>query len=317
MKMLGSLFGNDRLRAAFFVSLVFAWTAGALFMFVPPPRPASAQFVEQSTYGGTSTGSANAQVISIPNLRGHTPGVVLRFIPGFTNTGPTTLNDGTGAVPIMRPSSIGPVALSGQELWAGELTCVSYNSAASAYQLGCNVDLRPIGDIVEFRGPTAPRGTLIEDGSCVSRTTYAPLFSVIGTTWGTCDGSTTFAVPDSRGEMIAALDNQGANGSANRITTAGSSCNATAVGGSCGSQNQTLTAAQLPANIPNSATTTSSSVLPPINATNGVAVPGTASAYIFQSGSVTYATTVTINPSGGATHPILNPISLARRAIKY
>jgi prepilin-type N-terminal cleavage/methylation domain-containing protein len=48
---------------------------------------------------------------------------------------------------------------------------------------------------------SAPTGYLAEDGSAVSRTTYANLFSVIGTTYGAGNGSTTFNVPDSRGRI--------------------------------------------------------------------------------------------------------------------
>lgn len=54
------------------------------------------------------------------------------------------------------------------------------------------------GKIVAF-GMTLPAGYLACDGSAVSRSTYATLFSTIGTTWGTGDGSTTFNLPDLRG----------------------------------------------------------------------------------------------------------------------
>lgn len=57
----------------------------------------------------------------------------------------------------------------------------------------------PIGSIQAYGGSTAPQGWLICDGSAVSRTIYSELFSVIGTTYGTGDGSTTFNVPDFRG----------------------------------------------------------------------------------------------------------------------
>jgi microcystin-dependent protein len=48
---------------------------------------------------------------------------------------------------------------------------------------------------------TIPTGYLAEDGSAVSRTTYANLFSAIGMTYGAGDGSTTFNLPDSRGRV--------------------------------------------------------------------------------------------------------------------
>ena len=55
-----------------------------------------------------------------------------------------------------------------------------------------------VGEVSLFAGSTAPTGWLICDGSAVSRTTYSALFAVIGTTYGTGDGSTTFNLPDFR-----------------------------------------------------------------------------------------------------------------------
>lgn len=55
------------------------------------------------------------------------------------------------------------------------------------------------GVIQMFAGSTAPNGWLICDGSAVSRTEYATLYAVIGTTYGTGDGSTTFNLPDLQG----------------------------------------------------------------------------------------------------------------------
>ena len=52
-----------------------------------------------------------------------------------------------------------------------------------------------------FAGTVAPEGYLFCDGSAVSRTTYATLFGVIGTTFGAGDGSTTFNVPDLGGRV--------------------------------------------------------------------------------------------------------------------
>lgn len=52
-----------------------------------------------------------------------------------------------------------------------------------------------------FAGSTAPAGFLECDGSAVSRDTYATLFDVIGTTYGTGDGSTTFNLPDLSGKV--------------------------------------------------------------------------------------------------------------------
>lgn len=53
---------------------------------------------------------------------------------------------------------------------------------------------------------SAPAGWLKCNGAAISRTLYAKLFGVIGTTYGVGDGSTTFNLPDFRGEFIRGLD---------------------------------------------------------------------------------------------------------------
>lgn len=58
------------------------------------------------------------------------------------------------------------------------------------------------GFIFPYAGGGTPPGFLLCDGSAVSRTTYARLFAVIGTTYGAGDGSTTFNLPDSRGRAF-------------------------------------------------------------------------------------------------------------------
>lgn len=55
-----------------------------------------------------------------------------------------------------------------------------------------------IGQIIAYAGSDEPNGWLKCDGRAVSRTTYSLLFSVIGTSFGTGDGSTTFNLPDLR-----------------------------------------------------------------------------------------------------------------------
>lgn len=60
----------------------------------------------------------------------------------------------------------------------------------------------PVGAITMWSTPTSPSGWLLCDGSAVSRNLYAHLFSVIGTTFGTGDGSTTFNVPNASGRGV-------------------------------------------------------------------------------------------------------------------
>ena len=66
----------------------------------------------------------------------------------------------------------------------------------------------PAGSIIMFGGATAPDGWLICDGSAVSRTTQATLFAAIGTAFGTGDGSTTFNIPDMRGQFARGLNTE-------------------------------------------------------------------------------------------------------------
>lgn len=63
------------------------------------------------------------------------------------------------------------------------------------------INLIPAGTMQMFAGNTIPAGWLLCDGSAVSRTYYAKLFSAIGTTWGAGDGSTTFNLPNSIGRF--------------------------------------------------------------------------------------------------------------------
>lgn len=62
------------------------------------------------------------------------------------------------------------------------------------------------GQLAAFAMNAAPTGWLKANGAAVSRTTYAALFTAIGTTFGAGDGSTTFNLPDERGEFIRGWD---------------------------------------------------------------------------------------------------------------
>lgn len=64
----------------------------------------------------------------------------------------------------------------------------------------------PIATVIYTAGAVEPAGYLKANGALVSRATYAPLFGIIGILYGAGDGSTTFALPDLRGEFIRSLD---------------------------------------------------------------------------------------------------------------
>ena len=64
----------------------------------------------------------------------------------------------------------------------------------------------PAGMVQAYAGSAAPTGWLKCNGAAVSRTTYATLFAAIGTTYGSGNGSSTFNVPDLRGEFVRGWD---------------------------------------------------------------------------------------------------------------
>lgn len=89
-----------------------------------------------------------------------------------------------------------------------------HNSAATAHELAIQMAIKkymdengggntnntssggpPIGSVTAYAGRFAPSGWLLCDGSSVSRTDYAELYAVIGTTYGSGDGRTTFTLP--------------------------------------------------------------------------------------------------------------------------
>lgn len=64
----------------------------------------------------------------------------------------------------------------------------------------------PSGMIQYFANTAPPSGWIKANGAAVSRTTYADLFAAIGTRFGSGDGSTTFNLPDLRGEFLRGWD---------------------------------------------------------------------------------------------------------------
>lgn len=67
-------------------------------------------------------------------------------------------------------------------------------------------DTLPIGIIMEYPGSNIPSGWLLCDGQAVSRTLYSELFNLLGTTYGSGDGSTTFNIPNLKGKVAVGKD---------------------------------------------------------------------------------------------------------------
>lgn len=103
----------------------------------------------------------------------------------------------------------------------------------------------PPGAIMDYAGTSAPTGWLLCYGQTVSRTTYARLFTAIGTTFGAGDGSTTFGLPDCRGRVSAGKDDMGGS-SANRLTNQSGGLNGDNLGATGGAETVTLTSTEMP-----------------------------------------------------------------------
>jgi microcystin-dependent protein len=86
------------------------------------------------------------------------------------------------------------------------------------------VNRSEVGAIKPWTKATAPDGYVLCNGGAISRTTYADLFAVIGTTYGAGDSSTTFNVPQLQGKMPQGYDgntyNLAGTGGANTVTVA-------------------------------------------------------------------------------------------------
>lgn len=120
---------------------------------------------------------------------------------------------------------------------AANSTIVSDGSAASwAVQV-------PPGTIFDYAGSSAPTGFLECDGSSVLRATYASLFTAIGTTWGSVDG-THFTLPDLRRRVTVGKGGSGSATLANSVGSTGGEETHTLTAGESGTTAHTHTASQ-------------------------------------------------------------------------
>lgn len=78
----------------------------------------------------------------------------------------------------------------------------SSNAIANSAVSNALTSVLPIGSYIQFAGSQAPAGFLVCNGGEISRTTYSALFAVIGTTYGSGDGSTTFNLPNLIGKFL-------------------------------------------------------------------------------------------------------------------
>lgn len=151
--------------------------------------------------------------------------VTVRFTGSLTLTNGASLVLPTGANIV---TSAGDFAII-RGYASGVVRCVMYQTASGTPLGGAVVT----GAMLDFAGTSLPSGYLGCDGSAVSRSTYATLFTAIGTTWGAGDGSTTFNLPDFRRRAAV-----GSGGS-------GTGTLGNAIGNTGGAETHTLSTAEL------------------------------------------------------------------------
>lgn len=108
-------------------------------------------------------------------------------------------------------------------------------------------DLIPSGVLMPYAGSVAPTGWLLCNGQQVSRTTYANLYAVVGTTYGTGDGSSTFHVPDLRGRAIVGAGTGAQDGnSGTGAISGGTALTSRSLGAWGGQETMTISSTNLP-----------------------------------------------------------------------
>lgn len=190
--------------------------------------------------GGTSTAYA---ISSNQGIVANTDGFTIQFTPAATSTGALTLSvDSQAPKPLrFRTGADLPPGV----IISGSLYQATYRAASQEWLLhsfDSSLYAIPIGASVEYWGLAAPNGAFaIPNGQAISRTTYAGLFTVIGTAYGAGDGSTTFNLPNPAGRAVYQREL-----SASLLTGTYFAGNSTVLGATGGGEGTVLTAPQIP-----------------------------------------------------------------------
>jgi len=256
----------------------------------------------------TSGGTAAAYTVTTSEGVNTTPadGQMLSFVAHATNTANATLQaDGGTAYSI----KLNGAAIGAGVIVSGTPYRVSFKSSAWNLEAGYGNPYNiPLGGYLETSVSSAPNSNFVAaDGSCISRTTYSAYFALVSTTYGVCDGTTTFAVPDRRGRVAAMLD-----GGANRLTNAATGCGTafTSLGVTCasGTESKTLVTANLPPYTPAgsvSGNVTGTIAFGPVQSGAGVNAYSPGGGSLSNSGiNLTFSSSLTGTAQGGTSTPI-------------
>ena len=135
-------------------------------------------------------------------------GLATKASPDFTGTVDSAgdiVMGGTGALKLPSGTTAQrPTAATGQIRFNSTTTSFEGYNGSAWGGLASGI---PVGTILTFGASTPPSGFLECNGSAISRSTYASLFSILSTTHGAGDGSSTFNLPDLRGQFVRGWDN--------------------------------------------------------------------------------------------------------------
>ncbi|WLB18934.1 tail fiber protein [Bradyrhizobium japonicum] len=201
--------------------------------------------------GGTSTAYTVASNQSFDSLT-RLANQMIAFTPHATNGATVTLNvDGLGAKPLRSAPS---VELQAGTLIQGTPYVATYNNSDAVWYLQNfygNPYNVPLAGGMDYWGTTVPNSSFaFPAGQAISRSTYATLFAIMGTTHGTGDGSTTFNLPDKTGRVSAMKEF-----SSLRLTSSYFGGNSLNIGSVGGAESDTLVTANLPPYTPSGSIT--------------------------------------------------------------
>jgi microcystin-dependent protein len=173
----------------------------------------------------------------------HLDGAMIAFTPHVTNTGAVTLNiDSLGSKPVRFAPAID---IPSNSLILGTPYVATYNNSDAVFYLQggfLNPYAIPLAGGMDYWATSAPNSSFaFPIGQAISRTTYATLFTLVGTSFGSGDGTTTFNLPN-KTERVSVMK---ASSSA-LLTPTYFGGNSTVIGATGGLESHVLTTSEMP-----------------------------------------------------------------------